>query len=533
MARYRQGEVLEDAQGNRVQLVGREWVPVASRQETERQAALTQLAQNTGPVESFLVGAGRALGGGYLFPGGDEAFATLQRENPWSTGAGQLAPALAGGIGAGALTAGLGTAGRIGTTAAIEGGIGALGDPVDPLGSAVMGAGFGGLGAGLPAMLRAGRQAAAGASESIGGALQALPLPERVQRRILGIAGDMPPGGAGGLDDLGPVARGAVRTQENARPGGAGWFTPDEATAMGMRLTPGDELLLRSGNLDEQAFAQRVRGQEELRRSMPNIGRGIEDVRESQRGWITNYVTNNLELSPGTPLTPQVMGEKFRQLGREFDAVAQQLGNVPISKRALGGLEELVEQADRSYKTRLGSIHVGIEDALNRNNGVLTFEDWQTAKNLIDRTIVSAERQGAGSKLADFQEYAMQLQDAMLDSADEATRQALFAAREQYHLMKLLTKTTDTVAADGTVNVSQLRRNLGNNPARYKSAIEGELTRALDTVDLLQRKLTPNSGTADRMLAALAQTADKAPAAGLTAAAAAAGGALYSWLRGP
>jgi hypothetical protein len=60
---------------------------------------------------------------------------------------------------------------------------------------------------------------------------------------------------------------------------------------------------------------------------------------------------------------------------------------------------------------------------------------------------------------------------------------------------------------NGEVNLPSLLTGFGNNPGRYKTAGEDELMRELVTMRELQRKLTPDSGTAARVLANLPREA--------------------------
>lgn len=525
---YEAGTIIEDAQGNRFVRQGRDWVPAPSRQEQMRADALAQVARDTGPVEAFLVGAGRALGGGYLFPGGDDAFAALQQQSPWATGLGQVAPALVGGVGTGLATAGLGTGARIGATALAEAGMGALGDPENPLQSAALGAVLGGGAMALPVLARgAGRAAeAAGLGMQNARAMAGvLPLPQRVQQRILGIAGEPGAAGAGRLPGGARTAPDFVGPPEPGGQGGA-FFGLDEAMARGLPLTPGDQAYLAARSDGELALARNFRSAEELRRSHPELGAGINNVRDGQRQWITDRVAAELDLPAGTRLTPDVLGDKFDELGRVFDDVARVIGEVPISKGRLGELEGLQMDARLAYQGQLGRVHGELERILNRNEGMLTGADLAHLKVQLDKMMTTATRQGDHAMLADAQEYFRVLQDAMLENAPDELRGVLQDANRQYGLLKRLTQTAQTVDAEGVVNVQTLYNNFGRNPSRYKNAREDDLLRSLQTLRFLQTRLTPTSGTAERMLMGMA---NRAPALGVGALGAMAAG---NWLFG-
>lgn len=515
MAGYSQGQVLEDKQGNRVRLEGNRWVPMESRTQEAVRQAQEQIARDTPAWQAALIGAGRALGGGWLY--GDDGYEALQRERPVSTFVGGVAPAVLTGIVSGGATAGLGLGARVGITAASEAGMGALGDPQDPLGSAAMGAGFAGLGAAAPAAIGAARRAVPGVVERAATAATVLPMPQRVQARIMGIAGGAE-GGAGG-GGRGAIPPATVRTVEDATPGSAGWYSPAEAAERSLPLTPGDEMFLAARSPGERTLARTVRENEELRRSDPLAGRGIANTREAQKQWVTDRITQELDLPAGTPLSPAVMGQKFDDVGRVYDEIAGQMGAVPVSKTALGDLEGIVEDARSAYQGRLGKVHISVEEALNKNNGVLTFEDWMHTKNQIDKAVATASRQGDAAALGDFTAYRDTLFNSLMDSAPPELQHMLTQANHQYRILKLLTHTAGTVSPEGAVNIAQFRNNMGKMPARFKNARQDDLARAIDTLTLLQGRLTPSSGTAERLLLNMASKAPQTAATGLAAAA--------------
>lgn len=522
-----QGQIVQDKDGNRLRLVGMQWVPVESQQEEGARMAREQTASEVGPGEAFLIGAGRALGGGWMY-GGDESYRALQEQRPWSTGAGALVPALAAGVVTGGATAGMGLGARLGAGAASEAALGALGDPEAPLQSAGMGAAFGGVGAALPDVIAAGRRGAAAlpgqARESMTGVAGMLPLPQRMQARILGIAGDAPGGQPrvpGGVGTDGPHMENATGNELYR---GSGWMSSQEARDLGITMTPGQALYQDAPDIASRNAAMAMKRGEDLARSDPILGARFTEIADQQKAWLTDRVAAELGLPAGVRFDTSMIGDQFERVGGMFDAIGRDLGTVPITKSALTDLEEIQSYAGPVWAGKMAQVHNSLVDALTKNNDVLTFEDWQHVKNRIDRALMHYSSQGDAKATSSFADYADRLQEAMVEHAAPEVRQALDDARRQYRVLKLLTRATGTIDEEGMVNARQFASNLRTTPSRYKDARDDQFVRAVDLVSRLQARPNPSSGTAERLLAAAARGAPGAVGGSLGAAAIIAGG---------
>lgn len=502
MAGYRQGEVLENDKGERVMLQGRQWVPMQSRQDEARSQALQQLAQDTPAWQAGLIGAGRALGGGWLY-GGDEAYQALAQERPWSTGIGSVAPAVLAGIATGGASASLPLAGRMAASAGVEAGMGALASPEAPMQAALLGGAFGGLMPAAGPAFQAGRRGMAGGVEVFGDLASQLPgsMGQRVQARMMAAAGE---GGAGG-GGAGAAAAGAVP------PGGrggylAGMLHPDEAQALGLRITAGDDLALRAENAMQGQVAERVRGMEEVRRANPNFGAGINATREEQKNWLTSYLAQAAGEAPGTRLTDAAIGGAFERVGQVYDDVMKAVGPVELPRDVLSTLEEVTMEARGGYQSRLGKIHDELVGRIIKNGGAVNPEDWAYARHQLGKMEAAALRQGDHAQLGDVSAYKQALMDGMMEGAPDEARVALTQANSQYRVLKALTSNSAVMDPSGNINVRSLSNALGKNPGRFKSAQTDELLRVVQTLEYLQARTLPSSGTAERLLANLPKT---------------------------
>jgi hypothetical protein len=526
MADYRQGDIAENPDGQRLQLLGNKWVPIASRQEAARADAYRQLAEETPAWQAGLIGVGRAMGGGWRYDGdrqqGAEAFQALQRAHPYATTAGQIVPAVVAGVATGG--ASLPLAGRMALGAASEAGMGVLGSPEAPGQAALLGGTFGALMPAVPAAFGAARRGLVGAGEVAQDLASQLPgrMGDRVRARMMAAA---EPGGAGG-GGAGAAAAGAVP------PGGQGgylkgFFHPDEAQALGLPLTPGDDLMLRAENATQADVAGRLRSLEEVRRSSPTLGGGINTTRDAQRNWLTDYVAQAAGEAPGQRLTPASIGAAFERVGKVYDDVLKAVGPVELPRDVLSTLEEITMEARGGYQSRLGKIHDELVTRIIKNGGAVGPEDWAYAKHQLGRMEATALRQGDHAQLGDVTAYKQALQEGMMENAPQEAQAALTQANGQYRILKALTKNSAVMDPQGNINARSLANALGNNPGRFKNARTDELLRAIDTLEFLQAKTVNNSGTAERILSALPQAAGVAGPFGTLGGLAAGGSALY------
>jgi hypothetical protein len=416
--------------------------------------------------------------------------------NPVSSIVGSVLPD----IGVGVATAGAGIPAMIGAEALM----GAARNPDAPIEGALM---QGGLSAAGPAAFLGGRAVARGVQQmapNIGGgtgifnqAMSAMPgnMGQRAAARIEAAAA-AESRGAGGGARIGEGVEGAGGAGKHY----TGYMDKAELEARGYQTTLGDNLALGAEKGTGQAsYAARIRNAEELRRSDPVFGRQIEAVRENQRAMLTRRIAEGIG-STDEVLTPASLGEAFTRLGNEYEQHAATIGHVLIDGKAMAKLDGIAEQAHGSYAPWVKKI-VGDVKAAMGDDQILSAKDWSATRGEINKGIEAATRQGAGGKLGDAQAMMETLQDAIYKTLPPDARDAVNATNKKYALLKTLASRQGNIGADGYVNPVSMASSFGRNPKRYKDALVSDFQREVDTVRFLNQRTTPNSGTADRILA--------------------------------
>ena len=413
--------------------------------------------------------------------------------NPVSSFIGSIIPDVA----VGAVTAGAGIPAMIGTEALM----GAARNPDAPIEGALIQGALAGAGP----LAVAGGRAAMRAMPNIGGgtgvlnqALSAMPgtMGQRAAARIeAAAAAESGAGGGGAGVRIGEGVQGAGGAGKHY----TGYMDKAELEARGYQTTLGDNLALGAEKGTGQAsYAQRIRNAEELRRSDPVFGRQIEGVRENQRAVLTRRMAEGIGSSDEV-LTPASLGEAFTRLGNEYEQHAATIGHVLIDQRAIEKLNGIADQAHGSYAPWVKKIVQDVQGAMDDN--ILSAKDWAATRHEINRGIEAATRQGAGGKLGDAQAMLEVLQDAIYKTLPKDARGAMDATNRQYALLKTLASRPGNIGADGYVNPTSLASSFGRNPKRYKDSLTSDFMREVDTVRFLNQRMTPNSGTADRLLA--------------------------------
>jgi hypothetical protein len=438
-------------------------------------------------------------------------------------------------IGVAAATGGAGIPAMVGAEAFM----GAARNPDNPIEGALM---QGGLAAAGPAAFLGGRAAYRGLQQAIpqlgGGAgvinqaMSAMPgnMGQRAAARIeAAMAAEGGAGGGGGGLGIGAGVEGAATGAEKHFPG---YMSKAELEARGYQTTLGDNLALGAEKGTGQAsYAARIRNAEELRRSDPVFGRQIEAVRENQRAMLTRRMAEGIG-STDEVLTPASLGEAFTRLGNEYEQHAAAIGHVLIDGRSMAKLEGIASQAHGSYAPWVKKIVEDVKSAMGDDH-ILSAKDWAATRHEINRGIEAATRQGSGGKLGDAQAMMETLQDAIYKTLPPDARDAVNATNKQYALLKTLTSRQGNIGADGYVNPTSLASSFGRNPGRYKDSLVKDFMREVDTVRFLNQRTTPNSGTADRILANPGRAlASAVPFGGGAAALAAGAHSVGGWLAG-
>ena len=278
-----------------------------------------------------------------------------------------------------------------------------------------------------------------------------------------------------------------------------GFLTMDEAAQTGLPLTYGDELALTARNSDELAHSQRVRNAEEVKRSDPILGGLIERTREAQKDWATQQVKQRLGIEGGMQLTDDVLGQKLNELGGEFDKFADDIGSVTLGDVATQ-LDDIAEQATGTHGGQIQKIAEDAKKMAGQNDGALTGQDWQLLRTRLGKMVEAGGRQGDAAKIGDAVEMQNILIDLMESSLPQASKEAMQVTRSQYGLAKTLLKRTGNLSADGRVNSRSLYGSL-KTAGKIRNRADDSLLRMLETDRFLTDRITPSSGTAERLLA--------------------------------
>lgn len=491
---------------------------------------------------------------------GHEEAQALQLAQPTIGGLGALAPQIAAGV----ATAGFGPI----AAGATEAGLGALSAPE---GSRVQGAVIGGLGGAAGALLpgaanyagRKGAEAfdaargrfgsslpaddlvpgvlrpeARGLDEAISGAAEGSPPPSAGPagaplqvtpgQAATDAAGDLPlpasrnpPGAA---PDPGPsmAQRQAAALEGEARTGQnvAGHrvmgdlMTPEELAQYNIPTNPGQRYALEATTSDPGAFARarQLMDQEEAYRSSPAMGRKINEVMDRQKAAGTNFINDQFGVPQGIALTDGTISEQMAYLGNRFDAIAEEMGGVPITKVIRDELGEVMRLSSGRHTSRLQAV---IDDTLKKadnNSGMLTGQDWMTLRTELNKQVTKGVRDGKIDWVNEANDVMDIFTRAMEDKLPAAAKAELRQLRKQYAIGTTLAK-PGVRDPNGLVNPTSFYSNW-KRPQSLKFRGKDDVGRFMNTIDFLQRKRVPDSGTAGRLLMNAEKTISDAPVVG-------------------
>jgi len=390
-------------------------------------------------------------------------------------------------VGAGIASAGMGVLPTMG----VEALLGAATNPETPIQGAAIGAGAAGLGFAAPAIAGAGYRAG---RDMLGGIGRRNPY-GRVQGEP-GIAQSPSQRVMQAVDAADTPADGRVLQ---------GYLTPDEAAQAGIPLTRGDAEALSATDMAKYTNDVRaMRQTEEARRSNPFIGAGTERIKMQQQEAGTNWLKQRLGMEGQMAITPDALSDVFQRLGTQFDGFAQQMGRVDIAP-ITAQIDDVVTQATGTHGAAIGKIADDVKKMAGQGGGELSGQDWQIIRTRLDKMIDAGMRQGDFAKVSDATEMMNVMQEALEGGLDAGTRMELQQLRKQYALAANAAK-PGAVSAEGQLNPIAMRNNWRKNQSK-KQRGKDEDSRMLDTLAFLNTKVTPDSGTAGRVLGAAAQIA--------------------------
>jgi len=492
--------------GTWVEIIGNQIRPLAGP-NPDQLAQAQQYAQGSSKTKAALMGLMNATGGGWMnkLAGRDpnEYAADMQamaQEHPWAYIGGNIGGAIPAAIG----TGGMGIPAQITAGAAL----GVLGNAQDPLQGALFegtAAGLGGaIGKGIGKFMEQGATMSQRVTNTVAkakgvfddirlpgvepGVLSA--MPGRTGKNILRSR----VAGSGGTR----VAAGSVADEFGGQGQYlAGMLTPDELAARGIQTTQGDAMALLARNQDEIGPANIARAGEELRRTDPTLGSGIESIRGNQKEAGGNYLKEVLGIDKDVALTPNTIADNFKAMGREFDQFADDMGSVPIGDDVMEILADLVDNAPSNYSSQLSKLYDDVDKMIARNQGQLAPKDFQGIRTRLGKMMDAGKRQGDYGKINDAAEFQEALTARMESGLGEDARAALANLRRRYAVSKTLNKGA-AVSPGGEINPATFVNNWKKGGG-LKNV--DDITRTMNTLKYLQARTTPSSGTAERLLA--------------------------------
>ena len=278
-----------------------------------------------------------------------------------------------------------------------------------------------------------------------------------------------------------------------------GFLTMDEAAQTGLPLTYGDELALTARNSDELAHSQRVRNAEEVKRSDPLLGGLIERTREAQKDWATVQVKQRLGIEGPAMITGGVLDDVVTKLGQEFNDFAETVGSAPIDS-ILPMLDDIAEQATGAHGSQIKAIVDDARKFASQNDGSIIGSDWQLLNTRLGKMMNRGGDQGDFAKVSDARAIQEVFVDLLESNLPDAVKDSMQMTRSQYGLAKTLLKNKGHLSADGRVNSNSLYGTLLKKQG-VRNRADDSLLRMMETDRFLTNRITPSSGTAERLLA--------------------------------
>lgn len=418
------------------------------------------------------------------------------RANPAGAGLGTVA-GIAPDVALGIATGGAGPlARRAAMVGATEGGLGALRSPQDPVAGAALQGGIG------VATLGAGAGVAAAAKPLTKGAARGLEIGKTVVDRVRGRA----PAGAQIVEDT----SGFVGTQRNLE----GLLTPAQLDEMGFPVTNGDRAALDAmRGTDQYSNASALRAAEEGARSaelgsITNLGqtlkgrRGVNAVRAEQEAFVTRSIGALLGDPNIENLTRFNRGSIRKEVSAVFDDAINK-GDVPIPGTATAdsvAQEVAVATGNAAERAKYWSQEVASKVQADGTFDRAAFSSLRSGLgDDIDRAFNSGNHE-LGTVLSRINEI---LDDALQGTLTPDVQAALAEARTRWRVLKALER-VNTVDAGGEVNIRSFTRAYEAVTPGFRKASRkmNDFEQLLDTANFTLSKPVPNSGTADRLIAA-------------------------------
>lgn len=460
----------------------------------------------------------------------------LSLANPITSGAAQYAPQIAAGI----ATGGLGP----GVVAGTEALLGAATTPETPLQGAALGALLGGVGellpgaasmlygrarqglkgsastlddAVIPGYMRPGdRMPTTGPEQAPASGAAGVPSPSAAPSSTIEASPSMPsaPRMAERVTQQLEVAD-APRVQAMANAGGdtrayGGLISPEGLESeYGVRVTAAQRRLLTAmNNGDELGAARQGVIDDELLASNPIIGRERAAVRGEQLQAVNNFLARELDLPPNISFTDATLSDTIDRVGQGIDAIADQMGDIPLGPGLRNEMASILEQTTGAHKGQLQRIADEIIAKADRNGGRLNGQEWIEMRTKLNDMVDAGMRQGSIGKISDAQELTQALTRQMEDALPAEAQAELRKLRKQYAIAATLQR-QGSVNPEGVVNLRSFYGKWKQNQSKRMKGRD-DVGQFLSTMDVLTTKRVGDSGTATRLLNKGTETGIKA-----------------------
>lgn len=277
----------------------------------------------------------------------------------------------------------------------------------------------------------------------------------------------------------------------------------------GVRVTDAQRRLLTAMNTGEDlGGARQAIIDDELLASNPVIGRGRAAIRGEQAQAVNNFLARELDLPPNIAFTDATLSDTIDRVGQGIDAIADQMGTVPLGPTVRQDMADILEQTTGAHKSQLKTIADEILTKADRNGGALTGQEWTEMRTKLNNMVDAGMRQGQIGKISDAQELLQTMTRQMEDALPAEAKAELKKLRKQYAIAANLQR-AGSVSPEGTVN---LRSFYGKWKQNQSKRLKGrdDVGQFLSTMDVLTSKRIGDSGTATRLLNKGTETGVKA-----------------------
>ena len=292
-----------------------------------------------------------------------------------------------------------------------------------------------------------------------------------------------------------------------------GYLYPEEvsnimqrvAPDMAQDITPGQKMLLLAETTAQKLHARDVIRNENVRSSDYGAGASLRSTYDTQRELPGLLVKEQLGIPLNKAFTIEVVGDTLNELGKKFDAFANDVGTVSIGDDLVAQLDNIAELAVGNGATQVVKQVNDIKRRLEIGGSSITGQEWQQIRTQLADAAESAKGQGEfgwGNNIRAIQDVMI---DAMEGGLSPLKLDDIRAVRKQWSLAENVLSRAGNINADRTLSAKNLYNSIFNNSSRRKSFMRnseaGDFKRQLETLVTLGDSIVSDSGTPLRLSA--------------------------------